>query len=560
MLINNNHTLLNVPNMPQFKKSAYVLLFSICIISCSDQTTIFENPEDNFSIENNEQVLGNSLNFANSGVIDIIRETNSTTTNSTFNEKQAGDYPLTLVAQIVTPSFSGLENLTASDVHIDGDYAYVSYNTVGEDYGGAADIIFIGDPNEPRVVSRVIGRALDLNAITFDDDVYLVGGLDAEQSTVATANSVIIRIDVLNNRFNIPGGLAFAYQEGFTANDVVATANSVFMTSGGDGYITEFENISLDIINEAAYTDLRSVVINNDKPYVLDADFGVRVLNEDFTESTQIPISSNFGVAERRTLDVFEDRIIVSEGNNGAGVYNLNSGAFIEHIPITTNPANVTVTDIVTNAVSFNEDAILMANGGGGLSFSKFENGTIATVGVIELPGSINFVSSKGDFIFAASGSEGLQIIRINRPSPTLAAECADLPNYEGSANLNVNGGEDLAFSGKKSFDSLNINGNLLLCGSWTSRNSVNINSSGAFSIRGSLFVGNNNDQRSINVNNGAKLIIEGDVTIYGDLNLRDNTTLEFLGEDSQINVFGNVNVSNSATITGTFDDVQGKF
>jgi len=138
--------------MPQFKKSAYVLLFSICIISCSDQTTIFENPEDNFSIENNEQVLGNSLNFANSGVIDIIRETNSTTTNSTFNEKQAGDYPLTLVAQIVTPSFSGLENLTASDVHIDGDYAYVSYNTVGEDYGGAADIIFIGDPNEPRVL------------------------------------------------------------------------------------------------------------------------------------------------------------------------------------------------------------------------------------------------------------------------------------------------------------------------------------------------------------------------------------------------------------------------
>ena len=100
----------------------------------------------------------------------------------------------------------------------------------------------------------------------------------------------------------------------------------------------------------------------------------------------------------------------------------------------------------------------------------------------------------------------------------------------------------------------------MLLCGSWTSRNSVNINSSGAFSIRGSLFVGNNNDQRSINVNNGAKLIIEGDVTIYGDLNLRDNTTLEFLGEDSQINVFGNVNVSNSATITGTFDDVQGKF
>ena len=60
---------------------------------------------------------------------------------------------MTLVAQIDPPTFTNGENLAATHVALDGDYGYVSYNTVGQDYVGAIDVVNISDPNNPRVTS-----------------------------------------------------------------------------------------------------------------------------------------------------------------------------------------------------------------------------------------------------------------------------------------------------------------------------------------------------------------------------------------------------------------------
>jgi hypothetical protein len=51
-----------------------------------------------------------------------------------------------------------------------------------------------------------------------------------------------------------------------------------------------------------------------------------------------------------------------------------------------------------------------MANGGAGLAI-KVTNDIVDLMGVVELNGSINYVVSDGDYIFAASGRSGLQII-----------------------------------------------------------------------------------------------------------------------------------------------------
>ncbi|UWX56435.1 hypothetical protein NYZ99_09730 [Maribacter litopenaei] len=49
-------------------------------------------------------------------------------------------------------------------------------------------------------------------------------------------------------------------------------------------------------------------------------------------------------------------------------------------------------------------------------------------------------------------------------------------------------------------------------------------------------------------------------MTIYGDLNIEDGATVEFLGNNSMANIFGSVNKSGNATVTGTFLDVKDKF
>ena len=153
------------------KKVSLVVLGIILVWSCSDETTVYSDPQDDVLLEDSQAVLESSIVFDNSGVLDIFEQDGVTGKFSlTSKNEVAGDYPLTLVAQVKVPSFSGGgENLTASHVHVSGDYAYVSYNTVLDGYAGAIDIINVSDPNNPKVTSRMYYINADVNAIKYDD-------------------------------------------------------------------------------------------------------------------------------------------------------------------------------------------------------------------------------------------------------------------------------------------------------------------------------------------------------------------------------------------------------
>jgi len=545
------------------RKSWLVTISAVFFIaSCSDETTVFENPEDNLVTETDQSKLTNSVSFDEAGVLDIYEDpaTSAKRYNVTGKTEAAGDYPLTLVAQIAPPTFTNGENLAATHVALDGDYGYVSYNTVGQDYVGAIDVIDVSDPNNPRVTSRVYYTNADLNSIAYDNGyLYVAGGVDAEQSVTATANSLVAKIAVSGGRINT-STISYGFQEGFNATDVRIVDNDVVVTSGQDGFVVVYDKNDLSVKNEAAFADLRSVAYNGNEIAVLDAAQGVSFLDANLNTARSISIQSDFGVDAKRTLDFLGDNIIVSEGTKGAGVYNSASGSFVEYLPILTNPENAEPGEIVTNGVAVNDDVLLMANGAGGLSLSETKADNTVGVGVIELTGSINYVASKDDYIFAASGKSGFQIIKLNRPSESLEERCSELSKYSGSANLNVNSGEELAYSGSKRFNDVNINGELLLCGSWTVKDGVAINANGLFEMNGTLVVGRNNRQRNITINSGATLIVEGDLVIYGNLVLNDGASIVFLGNDSVAAVTGEVIKNGDVTVTGNFNDYYNKF
>lgn len=543
------------------KKFPFVALTTLLFaVSCSDETTIYSNPQNDVTVETNQKILGSSIRYDNAGVLEIIDETSISSKSAKNDEDQpAGDYPLTLVAQVAAPSQSGAENLTASHVDVVDDYAYVSYNTVEDGYSGAIDVINISDPTNPRISSRVYYSNSDINSIKYDNGyVYAVGGFDSEQSLTTEFNSFVFKVPVSNGILDV-SSIAYAFQDGFNATDVKTNTNSIFVASGKDGYLKEYAKNDLNVVNEIPFDDLRSIAIDGNKVAILNGTTGVNILDRNFNTTKEISISSDFGDFSKRTIDFSGENIIVAEGSKGAGIYNANTGNLIEYVPILINPEGVDQADIVTNAVAKNENVLLMANGGAGLCLSEDQGNNTSLVGIIALSGSANFVASKGDYVFAASGKSGLQIIKLNKPSETLVLRCADIPVYSGSNNLNVNGGESLTYSGSKRFNSINIGGELLLCGSWTVKNGVNINSSGSLAINGRLIVGRNNKRQNVNINSGATLKVEGDLTIYGDLTLNDGATLEFLGSDSVVNIFGNVNIASNAEVKGTFDDVRNK-
>lgn len=533
------------------------------IASCSDKTTIFENPEDNLIKETDQQKLDNSVNFDRAGVLDIYEDPATTAKrygNMTGKAEPAGDYPLTLIAQIATPTFENGENLAATHVALNGDYGYVSYNTVGEAFVGAVDVIDISDPYNPRLTSRVYFTNADLNSIAYDSGyVYVAGGVDAEQSVTATSNSLVAKIAVSSGRLNT-SDITFGFQEGDNATDVQVVDNIVYVTSGQEGFVVAYDKSDMTARNEAAFTDLRSIAVNGADIAVLDAAQGVSVLDQGLTVKNTIAIDSDFGIDAKRTLDFSGDNIVVSEGNKGAGIYNATSGSFVEYLPILTNPENAEPGDIVTNGVAVNEDVILMANGAGGLSLSENTADQTEGVGVIELTGSINYVASKGDYVFAASGRSGFQIIKLNRPSESLVAKCENLPSYNGTSTYTVSEGEEEAYSGSKRFNRITVSGSLLLCGTWTVSNDITINENAVFEMNGAITIGRRYRSRDIVVNSGATLRIEGNVSIYGDLILEDGATVEFLGDDSIAAVTGSVVKRGEVTITGTFNDYYNKF
>ncbi|MRH99571.1 hypothetical protein GH721_03400 [Kriegella sp. EG-1] len=546
------------------KRISLILLAILSIsISCSDETTVYSDSQSDISIEDNDAILSTSVVYDNAGVLDIIDENQIAGKSlSGKSEEQAGDYPLTLVAQINPPSFdNGGENLTASHINVVENYAYVSYNTTEDGYAGAIDIVDVSDPNSPRVTSRLYYLNADINAVSYEEGfVYLVGGVDSEKSVTATSNSFIAKINASGGRFDVSAGITYGFQTGYNSTDIVIDGNKVLVTSGKDGSLTVFNKSDLSVISEYPADDLRSVAINNEEIAVLDASKGVSILDSNLNVLREIAINTDFGLATKRTIGFTNKNVIVAEGAKGAGVYNASNGNFIEHIAIPINPEGVDQSDQVTNAVAINEEALLMANGGAGLCLSEEQDSGNSLVGIIALDGSINYVASKGDYIFAASGKNGLQVIKMNKPDSSLEARCENLNYYSGSSNLTVAASTVKEYKGSKRFNRVNVYGSLLLCGTWTVQNTTYVHEDGIFEMNGTFVVGRNNNRKNISVGEDATFRVEGNLTIYGDLILEDGATLEFIGNSSVVYITGNVITNGDVTIKGNFKDYNSKF
>lgn len=531
---------------------ALVTLFFI-VASCSDETIVYqEQLNDNLTIENNQANLDASVSFKNANILDVITENENTGKTSTL-PYLSGEYPLSLVAQIEMNK----EGLTATHVAVEDNFVFTSYNTVGETFSGAIDAIDISNPLIPILKGRLFLETADINSLAYDNGyVYAVGSFDSEKDITIEFNSLIAKIPVANGVFD-KENIVYGYQEGFNSTDVKIIGDLVIVASGGEGLLKAYNKNSLEAVNDIPFDDLRSIAIKDDEISVLNASSGIKILNKSFDILNEINISSDFGDFAKRTIDYSDTQLLVSEGVNGAGVYDPNSGSFIKHLPIPIRPDGVQSQNIVTNAVAYNEDLLLMANGGAGLSIAKNKNGNLETLGIIDIEGSINYVGSKGDYVFAASGTEGMQIIKLNKPNADLNQACGELSNYQdGYTDLNVSTGQDLGYNVGQYFRSIENSGSLLLCGWFVSNTNLLVKENSLLETNGRFWVRND-----LVIDGGAKLRVKGTyIIIYGDLILNDGATLEFVDNNVGVYVLGEVIRNGETLVEGSYIDHFNRF
>jgi hypothetical protein len=510
-------------------------------------------------VNKDSESLNTRLSLEGAGVVGII---SSDVINGRLKEDEelAGKVPLIMVSQVDPPLYEG-KILKATHVDIADGFAYVSYNTEGAEFLGAIEIFDIADPLFPKIKSQAIFKNADINSLTYKEGkIYAAAAFDIDKEEGIKTPAQLVMVSVVDGIFT--SDFTKFDIEGWAAVDVSATDSDIAVASGSNGLVGLFDSKG-EMKAEFPMADLRSVKYGNGVLGALSGTEGISVLDP---ASLKVLSTINLerDIAEsKRTLDMGPGFLLASEGRKGVGVYSIETGTLMQRLDIPLNPEGVAEGDIVTNAVSFDDGKVYMANGGAGISVTQLmENDILEEIGILGINGSSNFIKAHNGYIFVASGSQGLQILTLT-DKDELALDpgivCGGFPAYEGNANLNVNTNEVMEFSGAASLKNVNVGGQLTFCGSLAIENSLNLNSGGTFMMNGSFVFGQYNRNNTLSINSGAVLKVSGSVVMYGDLNLNSGATIEFVGEANSLTIFGRVQKGQDVVIKGDFIDTENK-
>jgi len=538
------------------KKNVYLLSFLAMslLIGCDDNN---DNQNDgqssnNISITSDQSTLNKRLDLTNSGVISI--ENASLTGKSA--ETASTSFPLVQIAEVKPPVDANGRTLQASHVTVNGNFAYVSYIMRGDAYSGAIDVIDISDPYKPKLVTSALIPSTDITSLTFSGSNLIIGAAkDVDKDTQLAGNPAIVFNMELSSGL-LTDKLKTNYLESRVTTDVAANASNYFAVTGDNGSLFKINSATKVIAGKAAVADLRSIALTSDKVVTLSGTKGVNIYNQSTLALQKSFTTSSDVSGAKRTMDVDGTKLFVSEGPNGLGVYDINSGSKLQTIAIPT-----AAEDNVTNAVSINDGYAFVANGALGLNV--YQSATqLNLLGSVGIAGSSNYVKSSGNYIYVASGTGGLKIIKMEKPNTTFAS-CLTYGLYNQGRDLILNSNEIKSYQGATAINSAIVNSGAVLthCGSITVLSNLTLNSGGTFNMRGSLSQGKyqQSSPTELIINNNATLQIEGSVVIWGDLRLNSGAKINFIGNTSSITIYGKVTKGTGVTITGNYIDTENK-
>ncbi len=531
----------------------FAFLTMSLFISCdnNDDNSSNQSSGNGITITSDATSLNQRLDYTNSGVISIT----NTSTAKGLATQSTTDLPMVQIAEINPPTDSNGRTLQANHVAVNGNYAYVAYTMMGEAYSGAIDVIDVTDPYKPKLLTSALIANTDITSLTYSNgNLIIAGAKDIDKDATLTNPAIVINMQLssgmLTDKYTV------TKLESHATTDVAANSTSYFAVTGDTGSLFKINNSTKAVTSKVAVEDLRTVALTGDKIVTLSGKKGVNIYSESTLALQKSFATSTDVSAAKRTIDFDGTKLLVSEGYNGLGIYDINSGSKLQTIGLASAGG-----DNVTNAVSVNDGYAFVANGAAGLNVYK--SGTpYSLVGTVGITGSSNYVKSSGDYIYVASGKGGLKIIKMEKPNATFA-NCSSYGVYNQGKDLILNSNEVKSYNGSTGINSIIVNsgGVLTHCGSISVQNTLILNSGGTFNMTGTLAQGKyqQSNPTELIINSNALLQIEGSVVIWSDLRLNSGAKINFIGNNSSITIYGKVTKNSGVTITGTYKDTENK-
>jgi len=419
--------------MKKFATLSYAALLALLVIptACKEEDEPIALPVseistiENIIVKNNPVQLTRRLILRNE-VVEMIPEYLSE--NNLKSTAQAKDlrsnFAFRLKAEVPPPVHDG-RTLMATHVFIDNDneFAFVSYNIKGDEFGGALEIFDVRNIENPQILSQAIFPESDINSVHYEDGkVYLVGatsnvdelGFNDPASFMVLNVNPNMQILSLDTIVDVPS---------FSANGIYVSENAIYITSGDAGGLTIL-NKDYSLVRKESIPDARSVTSISDFVYVLSGQPGtIWVYNK---TTSQFINSFQVGGANtphsKSEISAANKYLFAALNEEGMRMINLqnNPGTIRQHIPKPETPVGDIDANHVTNSVSFNHPLLFMGNGVSGVAVGELiseQNDQIVLRGrmVFDDKTSTNFVQSSGNVVFVASGLGGLKILSISK-------------------------------------------------------------------------------------------------------------------------------------------------
>lgn len=407
----------------------YVVLFFVLVLgfsACNKPKNANNDIDGVFTINNNFDELN--------ARVKIVREPLSVDANLKTGaaDNVCDSYTWYLVAEIDSPLYDS-EPLSATDVRIVGERAYVSYNKKGAVPAGAVDIIDISDPTDPEIMSNVVFNSADINSLAVEREgtdalrkIYLAG---------SSKNGAVLRQVTAENDYFIDGFVDVKLSDVYTDGRITASANGIslstdfiYMTSGNtNGGTFQIDKQTLEILTHDEYSSAKAIALSgvNTDDYQLsliggdDAKLMVYRVGTDRTLVREIPLGP---IVHQNVDDIYAGKASLDISSAGNIVYiTLNSRGVIGINFETNTSVHYSPTAMLSignnTGVAVDGKTIYLANGLDGLFIGCIpdDNGEISQVqkwGTNDLEYSTNMVQTNGDWVFVAKGGGGLKILR----------------------------------------------------------------------------------------------------------------------------------------------------
>lgn len=331
---------------------------------------------------------------------------------------------LKLVATITAPVV-GEEPLGATNVVWQGRYAVVTYNTKGDRYLGALQIVDLINPRNPALVFQLLLRDKELNtALIENSSLYLAGAESQDVTNFPTPAEIQkVALDAMFLPINFLPPVALP---SYTATDLVSLNDSLYVTTGNTGGLVRLDKSTLTQNAFIPLPDARSVAVDetDDKLYVFQGTPGRMTVVNPSDLSYQTYFVGGATIPEAKgSITISDDFVFIGAGDGGALIVS-KTGEVLGRIPNPDDP-RLLPEKRVTNAVTGNHRILMIANGEAGVRIAyywaegiRIRSVVIGKMNFGDYFGAVNGVNLKGKYLLVAAGLGGLKIVEVKVTPP----------------------------------------------------------------------------------------------------------------------------------------------